>query len=323
MITIAQLATIPYLDTSALDGRFLATLSFYDNGWRMWLAAGEQREQLIEIKGEPAEACYFAAAPVVISDLYLPFFDFLSQRANYLQIKYAFSGIKDDLFNLSGSLAKLALLDQSHQAVPHGLSRMATSEVEYIVMVMRSLFDLFQEAMVKLWDRVTLLDASVTKCKLKPSFADMLRYKGEPSSAEEIASRFGLPINIAACYARGNAIFDNLKRLRDNLVHQGSPLPHIFGSEAPFLIARRDNPFPEIEVWHDDERRPNDLVPLLPVLETLIYRSFRVCDELAEAFASVVQFPPPVAPDMAIFARGDFTDHLVAAIASGAQRTAA
>lgn len=322
MVTVAQLAIIPYLNTSELSGRFVPSLTFYDGAWRMWLPAGEQGEQLVEVKAVPAEACFFAKAPVAAGDLYLPFFDFLGQRGNSLRLQYAFRGIQDDIFNLSASLAKLSLLERSHEAVPQGLSRMATSEVEYFFTLMRSMFDLFQEALAKLWELVALRDEGVLKRGLKSSFADMLRYKGEPSSAEQIASRFGLPINVADCYARGRSTFDGLKRLRDKLVHSGSQLPHIFASEKPFLIARLDNPLPDIVVWSDDERRDNDLVPLLPVLETLIYRSFALFDQLVDEFGSVIRFPPPVAPDMQIFARGDFTEHLVAAVASGAKRTA-
>jgi hypothetical protein len=248
------------------------------------------------------------------------FFDFLAQRANYLEMQRAFHGVQDDIFNLSGSLAKLDILQQSHDAVPHGLSRMATGEIEYFMVVLRSLFDLYQEALMKLWDHVTLVDASITKHKLKKSFADMLKYEGRPADAPTIARRFGLPLGIAEGYARSRTIFDGLKKLRDNVVHNGSQAPHIFGETGPFVIALRDNPFPELGIWEESERRPNDLVPLLPVLETLLYRSFLICDELALAFLEVIQLPPPVAPSMGFFAKGYFTGKVVDAIASGSRR---
>ncbi|KQN93551.1 hypothetical protein ASE95_00960 [Sphingomonas sp. Leaf231] len=320
MVTIAQLAAIPFLDTSALAGRFLPSLAFHDDGWRLWTAAGERGEMLIEIKGVPAEACYFARQAEAAGDLNLPFFDFLAQRANFMALQRAFAGIQDDIFNLSGSLAKLALVEQSRDRVPHGISRMATSEVEYIIMMLRSLLDLFQEVMMKLWDSIELIDGDAAKRKLKPSFADMLTFKGAPSPADEIAQRFGLPMEIATCYDRGRAIFNGLKRLRDNLVHKGSQLPHIFGGEGPFVIALRDNPFPDLGIWEETERQPNDLFPLLPVLEILIFRTFLICDELSAGYQRVIQFPPPVAPGMAFFARGYFTSRIADALVSGARR---
>ena len=130
MVTIAQLETIPFLDKSALKGRFIPSLTFHEVNWRLWIAAGNHGEMLLEIKGVPAEACYFAKEAVSQNDFYIPFFDFLAQRFNFPQMQRAFGGIQDDIFNLSGSLAKLALLEQSHHTVPRGLSRMAAGEVE-------------------------------------------------------------------------------------------------------------------------------------------------------------------------------------------------
>ncbi len=323
MVTIAQLATIPYLDATTLAGRFLPTLAFHDHGWRLWLPAGERRELLIETKGVPAEACYFARAPEASSDLHLPFLELLAQRANYSQLQHAFGGIIDDIFNLAGSLAKFALLEQSRDRVPHGLSRMVTSEVEYVLMVVRSLFDLFQEAMMKIWDGVVLFEPRAVKHRLKTSFSDMLSYKGLSSDTEIIAQRFGLPIEIASCYARSRQVFDRIKRLRDNIVHHGSQLPNIYGGKYSFLIAKLDNPFPDSDIWRADEYQPNDLVPLLPVLETLVYQSFAICNDLAGALQNTIKLPPPIVPGMLFFARGYFTEHLVAAILSGARRSEA
>ena len=321
MVLIAQLADVPYLDTAALAGRFVPSLAFHDDGWRLWIATGERGDTLIEMKGVPAEACYFSSEAESSGDINLLFFEFLAQRANYLDIQRAFSGITDDIFNLSGSLAKLALLERSRVAVPHGLSRMAAGEVEYILVVLRSLLDLFQEAMMKLWNRIALLEVSVVKHKLKDSFADMLTYSGRPSNAEEISARFGLPIDLAICYERGRVVFDALKRLRDNLVHRGSQIPHIYAGDEGFLIALRDNPFPEIGIWYEAERKPNDLLPLQSVLDTVIFRTFLICDELSAAYQAVIRFPPPTVPQMSFFARGYFTEHLVRAIKSGEQRT--
>ena len=320
MVSIAQLAAIPYLDAPALVGRFVPSLTFYDGDWRLWMAAGESGEMLFEMTGKPAESCYFAAEPEAPTDLFLPFLDFLAQRGNFMSLSHAFSGIHDDIFNLSGSLAKLSLLEQSRASVPHGLSRMAGSEVEYILMVLRSMLDLFQEGMMKLWDNVALYDDKIEKRRLKQSFADMINFKGAVSPVDEIATRFGLPMKIADCYDRARAIFEGLKRIRDNIVHHGSQPPHIFGGDGPFLIALRDNPFRNVGIWEEAEREENDLLPLLPVLEVLIYRSFEICNELSAAYLQAIQLPPPTAPSLAFFARGYFTKHLVDAVSSGRRR---
>lgn len=321
MVTLAveRLKVIPYLDHANLSGRFLAAFCFYDRGWRMWLAVGEDGQRLQEVQGIPAEAGYFSAEPVAADDLHLPFLNFLSQQACYLDVLRAFGGILDDIFNLSGSLAKLELLHASRDAVPHGLSRMAAGEVEYIVLVCRSLFDLFQEVMAKLWDRIHLHEPSHRQ-KLRLSFREIVTFQGLACDADRIASRFGLPPQIAACYERGRVIFDELRELRDKLVHMGSRFPHIFAAEEAFLVARERTPFTNLVFWDESEVHPNDLVPLLPVLEMLVCRTFAVFDDFSTALLSTIQFPPTIVPGMHYFVRGDFTGHLVRALASGARR---
>ena len=71
---------------------------------------------------------------------------------------------------------------RSRETIPNGLSRLATTEVEYIVMLCRSIFDLYQEAMSRLWDSVQLFDQQKHRQKLK------LSYAGASCDAEQIRS---------------------------------------------------------------------------------------------------------------------------------------
>lgn len=322
-IPMAMLEEIPYLDHATIGGRFLSCLTFYDEGdWHFWMLAGGPGDQrLFKVKGWPAEAVYFARKPVEADDLYLRSADFIGRIACYSELQKAVGGIRDDIFNLSASLAKLDLLQRSKEQIPHGLSRMAMTEVEYIVFVCRSLFDLFQEVMVKLWNRVQLLDGSIHKKPLKDSFARTILNGAKVLSPEEIGARFGMPMAIASCYGRATQIFLALRRFRDNIVHHGSQVQHIFSGDGCFLIGSQFTPFPDMVLWDDDERRENDLVPLMPAIETLVYRTLAVCDDFCSALAEHIQFPPPIVPDMYLFMRGYFTGRLISALESGARRS--
>jgi hypothetical protein len=198
---------------------------------------------------------------------------------------------------------------------------MATTEVEYIVLVCRSMFDLFQEILVKLWKRIQLLDGSIKKKPLKDSFARTIVNGEKVLSAEEISARFGMPMEIADCYGRATEIFMALRRFRDNIVHQGSQMQHIFSGDGCFLIRSRFTPFPDMVLWDDEERRENDLVPLMPAIETLVFRTLAVCDDFCIALARHIHFPPPIVPDMHLFMRGYFTGRLITALDSGARRS--
>jgi hypothetical protein len=318
-----MLDEIPYLDHATTAGRFLSSLTFYDRGdWHFWMLAGEPGHQrLFKMKGWPAEAVYFAREAVEATDLYLSSVDFIGRIACYAELQKAVGGIQDDIFNLSASLAKLELLQASEEQIPHGLSRMATTEVEYIVLVCRSLFDLFQEVLVKLWRRVQLLDSSIQKKPLKNSFARTILNGEEVLTPEEISARFGMPMEIGSCYGRATEIFMALRRFRDNIVHHGSQMQHIFSGEGCFLIASQFAPFPGMVLWDKEERRENDLVPLIPAIETLVFRTLAVCDDFCIALSQHIRFPPPIVPHMRLFMRGYFTGRLIAALESGARRS--
>lgn len=315
------LKEIPYIDHTSLTGRFLSCLTFYDEDWQLWIVTGEPGEQkLLKMKAWPVEACYFARNPVDKKDLYLFTLDFICRVACFDGLQKPVCAIRDDILNLATSLAKLAHLQGAKAQIPHGLSRMAATEVEYVALVCRSIFDVFQEILMKLWNRIQLLNPTGHKKPLKESFARTILRGEHLLSPKEISDRFGVPTEIASCYERAANIFLALRRFRDNIVHHGSQVQHIFHGDECFLIASCFTPFPDTMLWDENERHPNDLVPLLPAIETLIFRTLAVCDDFCTALAKHIRFPPPIVPDMHLFMRGDFTDHLIAALRSGERR---
>lgn len=164
---VSQLSSIPYLDAANLQGRFLSTLCFYDKEWRMWLVTGGK---LIETKGWPAESFYFAYTPESPNDIHFRFLNFVAQRACIKEVGKAFLGVQDDVFNLAAALAKIDLLHDARDKIGHGVDRMVATEIEYICGVCRSLFDLLQEIIARLWATIQLVDPSVTKKPLKETF---------------------------------------------------------------------------------------------------------------------------------------------------------
>jgi hypothetical protein len=166
---VISLLEIPYLSKGDHSGRFLASPTFFDGGWRMWMQT-EGDSRFIEVHAWPAEALYFSAAPEQQSDICSEFLDFLGQRANRLALTRTFSAIKEDICNLGAALAKLSLIHGSENT--SGSARMAATQVEYILLVSRSIFDLLQEVIKSVWETVRLFDGSKLK-SLKKSFAEM------------------------------------------------------------------------------------------------------------------------------------------------------
>ena len=299
---------IPYLDRAQLSPeRFLATLTFHDDDWHIWVQTEDNK--FIEIYGWPAEAFYFARKPENASDLSLAFLDFMAHKANFIELKQPFAAIQDDILNLSASFAKLKLIfDQEELEKSGGAHRLASTEVEYILLLCRGMFDFLQEIIAKLWERLKLSDSAVKKRQLKKSFADMALRGDEARTAEELMERFGLPDLLARCYERQAPIFVKIRQFRDNLVHRGQNIQTIFRDKRGFVIQRRLGPFLNPNIWRDGEAIENDLVPLLPALALVVHGTLSACEQFALLFATRFTLLNPIVPDMHLFLRGYFNE---------------
>jgi hypothetical protein len=303
-IDIQKLATVPYLDLPNLAGRTISTLMFHDAGqWRLWLEAGGA---LVEVKAWSAEYFYFAKDPADPDDIFFHFLDFMAQRACFPEIVRALSGIHDDVFNLSASLVKIEHIHATRAAAGSGCHRMVATEIEYIFMVCRSIFDLLQEIALKLWATIQLVDPNVVKKPLKESFNAMVNFEGKPATGESLMRRFGLPPPLADFYVAWREFFTTLRDFRDNISHNGSQIQSIFTGTHGFQIAKALRPFHDMDIWRPDERETNEVVPLMPALGVVISRTLGACEEFSQIFSRIIAFPPPIAPGMRLFMRGYF-----------------
>jgi hypothetical protein len=147
--------------------------------------------------------------------------DFIAQHASFPELKFAVVGVMDDISNLSASLAKLQLLHASRDSVGSGTTRMVATEVEYILSVCRSLFDLLQEVISKLWQKVTLTASAGKKRPMKGSFASVALFHEAPVTAEKLVEKYGLPEPLAVFYTAVAPFFLQLRTIRNNLLHHG------------------------------------------------------------------------------------------------------
>src|SRR6266699_1093420 len=224
-IEVSKLAAIPFLDRRVLAGRVLYSLTFYNGEWRAWLETGGQ---LIEMKMWPAETIYFGSKPEVPTDIYFHFLDIIAQQICFEEMTKPFFALQDDIFNLSASLAKIELLHDARKTIKEGTSRMARTEIEYIHGVCRSIFDLWQAIILKLWNSIQPIGTKHKKKPLKESYRDMV-FTGETiRTSEDLERRFGVPTALADCYVHSAAFFADLRKFRDNLVHRGSSVQIVF-----------------------------------------------------------------------------------------------
>lgn len=326
-IDIQKLDAIPYIDKNQLEGRFISTMHFCNNGnWELYVDVGER---LMPIKAWPAEAFYFSQAPEKETDLYFHFLDFIAQRACFYGTEKPILGLRDDLFNLSASIAKIQHLHKTKEAVKHGVSRMVATEIEYIYSVCRSMFDLLQEISSRLWRTTVLVDEAAEaarrrKKQLPDTFSKVL-YANEDQirTPDEIEERFGIPKIWAEYYVRHANFFTAMRKFRDGVIHSGSQLEYVFDTEHGFLVGKKQKPFASFDVWTDEEHFDNDTVPLMPALGQVILQTVLACEDFSHMIVNAFSFPPPIVPGMKFFMRGYFDESFSALLNDAMRRFAA
>lgn len=304
-----SLTDIPFVSLQNTQGRFLISTLFYDQKmWRMWAPAGEK---LIEIKiFGPAEMFYFGSEPAAPNDFKFDFLTFIAQQASFPSVKKAVTGLMDDIFNLSASMAKIKHLHASRGVLGGGVSRMAVTEVEYLIFVCRGIFDLLQEVISRLWEYVNFFDSTQQKKSLKDrqKFSQVVVFDGTEATFEQIKERTAMPDRLVAWYCRHARFFMSLRTFRDNLMHRGTSVQTIMVTEDDFAIQERLMAFKDVDVWLDEERGVNNIVPLMPGLAMIINNTLAACEDLSQTMKVCIKFPDELVPNMHLYMRSHFNE---------------
>lgn len=158
-LTLEELRTVSYLTVEHLQGRTVNLMSLWDGeNWQTWFPTSRGLVQGKVI--DTVEGDYVAATPAKPTDLFIPFIDLMWQHASWPEICPLISAISDDFHNMGTSIAKLRHFFDCQSRLQRGEARRFDStELEYIVILSRTVFDLLQEIISKIWNkRIKLLD---------------------------------------------------------------------------------------------------------------------------------------------------------------------
>jgi hypothetical protein len=317
-ITRESLNSVPYLNVQNVgDGRTIKLLPLWDGeSWRVWMPTPEGfvDGKMLDV----AEGDYIARSAAKQTDLFIPFVHLMWQRASWGEIGPIIDGISDDFHNMGTSTAKLRhFFDARRRLPPQAASRFAYTEIEYVAVLCRSVFDLLQEMIAITWhSKVQLNDVNADRqrrsARLPDTFSKLvLRDKNQPRTAAEIESKFGLPRAIAERYASMTPFFSRLRNFRDNVVHGRRGVGMIFDTERGFCVDPKVVPFSLFTGWQQGHYFNEVLVSVLPWIADTVLKTIQACNGLMETFASVIQLPPELAPGYTIFVRGPHNEALV------------
>lgn len=316
-INIAEFAKVPYLDKKVIGDRVVNLMPLWDGStWQHWMPGPEGLINLSVTK--VVQSDYVAKAAASESDLLVPFVDLMWQRASWPEICPIIRTICADFHNLSTSTAKLRHFHRTRDMLGSGVAAsFAATEIEYITISAIGIFDHLQELISHLWDgRVFLLDLEAEKKrksrKLPPKFSKLvLTNKESAKTAEEISSQYHLPPTLAAEYVKHIAFFEQLRKVRNKVVHGLGSLPTLFSTEKGFCIDPKLFPFDAFTVWDDRHRYNDNLVSILPWLAHIVFHTIDACSALMAAFGKEIEFPPEIAPGYHVFVRGVNNDAVI------------
>lgn len=288
--------------------------------WHMWLPSIDGK--LIEgAVVDTVEGDYLAIAPARNFDLFVPFFDFLWQRASWPEVCPFISAISNNFHNMGTSLAKLKHLFDHRKNLPDGAGgRFARTEVDYVIILSRSVFDLLQEMISSLWMKHVRLNKPAAEKrrrsrKLPETFSRIvLRNKEDLKSAGEISEEYGLPPVLAKAYATAAPFFSQVRGHRNDILHGLADAGQIFVTEKGFCVNPKEQPFCSYNEWRPEHNYNTNLVSLLPWLAETVHGTIGACTSVLNAFAATIQFPPEIAPGYRVFIRGPYGECLASVL---------
>ena len=318
-VSISELAKIPYFDQEELANRgHISVLPFWDgHRWFVWPSS---KGVLFEMHPlDVAESDYLAKHPQRPDDLRISFVEFMWQRGGSPGVHSKAAAIREDFHNLFSSASKLRVLHQWAKSrkgiIPQ---RLVSTELEYILIVSRSIFDLLYETISDIWSKTTLLETSKHPQTKLPEKLSKFLLQGErntPKKPGELIAKYGAPAKFAEELCNQASFFCFIRSLRDSIVHGLGESPWIFCLDHGFGVHAASEPFARFK-WKPDHFYNDELVSLFPWVSDIIVGTIDACNKILFAFASEVQFSKDLAPGYHLFIRCESSDMVVDLVAA-------
>ncbi|NMY39841.1 hypothetical protein HBN76_00855 [Pseudomonas sp. WS 5013] len=303
---LTEINKVSYIKMESCDERIIPLQPCYlgNSEWESWVST---EQGLLPLKiVDVVDACYFSKQPAREGDVYIDFINLIMKRAYFKDLAHFEHGIIEDINNLSASITKINLFHEAWRAGNKKVTRrFVTTEIEYILKVCRSIFDLLQEVIMRIWSRFRYIDPNLKTKKLVKSFASMVLKDEKLSTTKQIAEKFLLPKPLAEFYNRNGSFFLWLRSLRDKISHGGNNIELLYIMDDGFAVPTESEPFKGLQVWDDTELKPNNLGSLRSVISYITLNTLGALEDFSLVIQSIMQLPPDIAPDYNIYIRGE------------------
>ncbi len=308
-----QMAKVSYVRHVPRDGRVVPLLACFSPESREWRLFVEGRPGEIDcLDAVPISSSYLATEPVdPAHDLELPLGTLVTRYLSFLDVLEPLGKLEDVLQRCASILEKYHLIWQQRSTAGGSASLLIESELEYLLLTLRSFYDVLQHLARQVIRRFVYLDHTRGRVKGLPrSFADVVMRGDEAVTEADLQTRYAMPEALSRWYAAEAQFFNELRRLRDGIVHHGRRLPTIFEVEWGFAIDPSQLPWSRFDLWPVEQRWELRLGALRAVFASFIIHSMRASTRLTNILARLVELPPPVT-ELNFFVRSPFGDRLV------------
>ncbi|MCM0756717.1 hypothetical protein M7784_15900 [Desulfovibrio aminophilus] len=309
-VNSSEFSKISYLDTTNLAGRIIPLHPCYhENGeWEMWI---DHDGKLIPMRCcGVIDGVYWGKIKAVNSHQNLKFMNVAYKRLSFNELSIVINGIYNDILNLSCTFSKYDIYI-NYDSNRTALSRIISSELEFIFSTARSIFDLMQEYIRKLRERMINCNTNSKLPSIKKSFASIVLCGCRLVTKNEMILKYKIEDGLADCYAKHAKFFLWVRDIRDKIIHSPKNFDLIFAGEEGFSVLTRNRLFSDIEIWNEiNTLRPNSLGSVKSLTAYIINKLMLMLDDFFSYFESNYQLPPDIAPKHNLFSCSPHIHHL-------------
>lgn len=318
MITLSkkEIQKLPYVTAIPQDGRIVPIQTFYDTAAREWFFyVPHGQSELIRIQdGEIISGSYLGhekADPK--KDIEFPLGSLIIQYLSFSETLAALGKLENDIHRSAAILEKYHVLWGQRNKDHQSAKLLVESELEYLIFLIRSLYDLLQGVACDLCRRFVRMDDRSIKAmnKLPPSFADVVIQNGEIRAPGDLIDRYRMPDALAHWYYAQAPFFRELRQLRNGIAHHGQRPSTIFETEWGFAISPSDPPWNLFSEWPVELQWKGRLGSLRAVFAGFIEHSLQALTMFASVVPTFLELPPALGNDLRVFVRSPFGYQLV------------
>jgi len=308
------IAQIPYITDVPRDGRSLILLPFFDNiknEWYQYLYTRTRKFSRMPVE-DLVEGLYLARSPANSSSDYFYFLGtFIFQHLSFKMVAKRYMQLEKTIHYFAACLENYHRISSSSSS--RGGSLLIEAELGYLLILVRRFYDLLQKVMKEAGALVkdTHNTSRSLLHNLPDNFADIIEFKDQTRTSEEITNKWNLPKQIADFYVSEAKHFLLVRSIRVDLEHRGKSTGTIFNHPDGFAVSISSPPWCDFPIWNPAVKRPNDLGSVRALMAYLINDALELGSRFVKAFWSCIGTPKAIAKDINCYLRNPFSHHLV------------